>query len=82
MAAFGSVTSGNDRPLLARSRPVGGGSPGFGHPDPYRPVANVRSAGKALLVKVALARWKVEVVTRGETCQDRLDVSGQLQSLK
>jgi len=37
---------------------------------------------ECLLIKVALARREIEIVTLAETPQDRLDVSGQLQSLK
>jgi hypothetical protein len=37
---------------------------------------------KALLIKVALAGGKIEIVTMAETFQDRLDVCGELKSLK
>ena len=51
--------------------------------DPYRPFfKNVRSAAEVLLIKVALASGKIEIVTMAETFQDRLDVSGELQGLK
>jgi hypothetical protein len=35
-----------------------------------------------LLIKVALAGGKIEIVMIAETIQDRLDVGGELQGLK
>ena len=35
----------------------------------------------SLLLKIALAGWKVEVVTLVETFQHRLDIGGELQRL-
>ena len=34
-----------------------------------------------LLIKIALATWKVEVVTLAKSLQNRLDIDGELQRL-